>query len=98
MDEEHSEPARAEKEEAEELRQEKPETSGTTQNIEVSAINTPVGSTTLSKQSNQSYQTIQSTITSSPQHNQIGNLGRSMADKMRLPIFRGHGSGDLDQH
>jgi hypothetical protein len=63
--------------------------------IEVITINALVGSTTLS---NQSYQTVQSTITSSPPHTQTGNLGRSMADEMRLPIFRGDGSKDPDQH
>jgi hypothetical protein len=70
MDEEHSEPTRVEEEEAEDLRQENPETSGTAQTIEVSTINTPVGSTTLRNQSNQSYQTVHNTITSSPPHTQ----------------------------
>jgi hypothetical protein len=97
-DEDHSEPAREEEEEAEELHWDEPETLGTTQNIEVSTINTPVGSTTLRNQRNQSYQTIQSTITSSPPHTQIRNLGRSMAYEMRLPIFRGYGYEDPDQH
>jgi hypothetical protein len=97
-DEEHSEPSREEEEEAEEPRWDEPETSGTAQIIEVSTINTHVGSTTLSNQSNQNYQTIQNTITSSPPHTQIGNLGRSISDEMRLPIFRGDGSKDPDQH
>jgi hypothetical protein len=52
MDKEHSEPARAEEEEVEEPRRDEPETSGTTHIIEVSTINTLVGSTTLSNQSN----------------------------------------------
>jgi hypothetical protein len=67
-------------------------------NIEVSTINTLVGLEALTNQSNHSYQTIQSTITSSPPHTQTGNLGRSMADEMRLPIFRGDGSEDPNQH
>jgi hypothetical protein len=54
-DEEHLEPARAEEEEAEEHHRDEPETSRTAQIIEVSTINTPVGSTTLSNKSNQSY-------------------------------------------
>jgi hypothetical protein len=75
---------------------EEPETSGTAQTIEVSTIIPPVDSTTLSNQSNQSHQSVQSTVTSSPPHTQSGNLGRSMADEMRLPTFRGDGSEDPD--
>jgi hypothetical protein len=63
--------------------------------IEVSIINILVGSLALRNQSNQSYQTVQSTITSSPPHTQTGNLGRSMENEMRLPIFRGDGSKDM---
>jgi hypothetical protein len=96
MDEEHSKPTRTK--EAEEILQENPKTLGTVQTIEVSIINTPIGSTTLSNQSNHSSQTAQSIITSSPPHTQTRNLGRSMADEMRLPIFRGDGSKDPDQH
>jgi len=50
-----------------------------------------------SNQSNQSNQSTQSTVTSSLVHNQSRNLGRSMADEMRLPIFKGDGSEDPDQ-
>jgi hypothetical protein len=49
-DEEHSEPTRAEEREAEELHQNEPETSGTAQATEVSNINPPVVSETLSNQ------------------------------------------------
>jgi hypothetical protein len=98
MDEEHSESARPEEGKAEEPRREEPEASGTAQTIEVSTITPPVDSTTLRNQSNQSHQSVQSTITSSPTHTQSGNLGRSMADEMRLPTFRGDGSEDPDQH
>ena len=69
-DEEHSEPVRAEEGEAKEPRRYELETSGTAHIIEVSIINTLIGSTTLRNQTNQSYQTIQSTITSSPPHTQ----------------------------
>jgi len=55
-DEEPSEPAREEEEEAKELRQDEPETLGTAQNIEVSTITPHVLSTTLSNESNLSYQ------------------------------------------
>jgi hypothetical protein len=92
-DEEHSELARTE-----EPHREEPETSGTAPTVEVSTINPPVVSTTLSNQSNQSHQSTQSTVTSSPPHTQSGNLGRSMEDEMRLPTFRGDGSEDPDQH
>jgi hypothetical protein len=66
--------------------------------VEISVIKAPVVSTTLSNQSNLSYQNNQSTDTSSSAHTQSGNLGRSMVDDMRLPTFRGDGSEDLDQH
>jgi hypothetical protein len=49
-DEEHPEPTRIEEEAAEELRQNEPETSGTTQTAEVSITNPPVVSATLSNQ------------------------------------------------
>jgi hypothetical protein len=51
--------------------------------------------TTLSNQSNLSYQ---STSTIGSVHTHSGTLGRSMADEMRLPTFRGDGYEDLDQH
>jgi hypothetical protein len=50
---------------------------------------------TLSNLSNQSSQI---TVTSSLAHTQSRNQGISMADEMRLPIFRGDGSEDPDQH
>ena len=68
------------------------------QTIEVSYIIFPVDSVVLSNQSNPSHQSVQSTVTSSPPHTQLGTLERSMADEMRLPIFRGDGSKDPDQH
>jgi hypothetical protein len=37
-------------------------------------------------------------VTSSSASTQKGNLGSSMEDEMRLPIFRGDGSEDPDQH
>ena len=97
-DEEHLEPARIEEEEAEELHREKPETSRTTQTIEVSTIVPPVDSKTLSNQNSQSHHNPQSTITSSSTYTQIGNLGISMADEMILPIFSQYGSEDPNQH
>ena len=98
LNEEHSESARAEEEKNEEPRQEESEASWTTQTVEVSTITPPVVSTTLSNQSNLSYQSTQRTGTSGSTHTQSGNLGRSMADEMRLPTFRGDGSEDPDQH
>jgi hypothetical protein len=97
-DEEHSKPARVEEEKAEETRRDEPETSGTAYTIGVSTINPPIVLAALSNQINPSHHSVQSTITSSPPHTQTGNLGRSMEDEMRLPIFRGYGSKDPDQH
>jgi hypothetical protein len=68
------------------------------QTIEVSSIMPLVVSTTLSNQSNLSYQNTQSTGTSGSTHTQSRNLERSMAYEMRLPTFRGDGSEDPDQH
>jgi hypothetical protein len=68
------------------------------QTIEVSIVIPPVDSVVLRNQSNPSHQSVQSTVNSSPPHIQSGTLGRSMADEMRLPIFRGDGSEDPDQH
>jgi hypothetical protein len=92
---ENLEPTRSEEGKDEEPRRDEPETSGTVQTIEVSTIIPPVHSTTLS---NQSHQSIQSIVTSSSTYTQSGNLRRYMADEMRLPIFRGDGSEDPDQH
>jgi hypothetical protein len=97
-DEEHSEPTRTEEGEAEELRQRELETSGTVQTTEVSNNDPPVVSETLNHQNSQNHQSPQSTITSSSVSTQTGNLGSSMVDEMRLPIFRGDGSEDPDQH
>jgi hypothetical protein len=97
-DEKHPKHTRTEEGKAKEPRQEEPETSGTSQTIEVSTITPLVDSVALRNQSNQIHQSVQITVTSSPPHNQPGNLGRSMADEMRLPIFRGYGSKDPDQH
>jgi hypothetical protein len=65
IDEEHSEPTRAEEEEAEELFQNEPETSGTAQTTEVSNINPSVISEMLSNQNILNHQSSQTTITSS---------------------------------
>jgi hypothetical protein len=100
-DEEHSEPAREEKGKYEEPRRDEPKTSRATQIAEVSTINPPIVSVALRNQNSQSHQSPQSTITSSSTYAQIrnlGNLGRSMADEMRIPIFRGDGSEYPDQH
>jgi hypothetical protein len=66
--------------------------------VEVSTITPPIVLSVLSNQSSQSYQSTQSTFTSSLVHTQSRNLGRSMAYEMKLPIFRGDGSEDPDQH
>jgi hypothetical protein len=60
--------------------------------IEVSTTTPPIVLATLSNKSSQS------TVTSSSIHTQSRNLGRSMVDEMRLPIFRGDGSEDPNQH
>jgi hypothetical protein len=96
--EEHSEPARSEEEEVEELHWDEPETLETVQTIEVSSIIPPVDLVVLRNQSNHSHQSIQSIVNSIPPHIQSGTLGRSMVDEMRLPIVRGDGSEDPDQH
>jgi hypothetical protein len=97
IDGEHSEPTRTEEGQYEELRRGGLEGSETVQTIEVSTIILPVDST-LSNQSNPSHQSVQSTIHSSPPHIQSGTLGKSMADEMRLSIFREDGSEDPDYH
>jgi hypothetical protein len=68
------------------------------QTAEVSTIIPPVDLATLSTQSNPNHQSVQSTFTSSPPHTQSRTLGISMGDEMRLPIFKGDGSKDPDQH
>jgi hypothetical protein len=96
--EEHSEPTRTEEGKAKEPRREEPETSGTAQTFELSIIIPLVESVKLRNHSNPSHHSVQSTVTSIPPHTQSGTLGRSMVDEMRLPIFRGDGSQDTDQH
>jgi hypothetical protein len=96
--EEHSEPTREEEGKAEEPHRDEPETSRTKKTIEVSTIIPPIVLTTLSNQSNQSHQSTQSTVTSSLPHTQSRSIVRSMADEMRLPIFRGDGFEYPDQH
>jgi hypothetical protein len=98
VNEEHSESARAEEGKTEEPRREESVTSGTAPTVEVSTITPPVVLAALSNQSNLSYQSTQSTGTSGSVHTQSRNLGRSMADEMRLPTFRGDGSKDPNQH
>jgi hypothetical protein len=82
----------------EEPHQEEPKTSGTALIIEVSIIIPLIVSATLSNQSNRRHQSTLSTVTSIPPHTELGNLGRPMADDMRLPTFKGDGSEDHDQH
>jgi hypothetical protein len=98
LNEAHSESARAEKGKTKEPRREESETLGTAHTVEVSTITPPVILAALSNHSSQIYQSTQSTVTSSSVHNQSRNLGRSMADEMRQPIFRGDGSEDPDHH
>jgi hypothetical protein len=88
----------AEERKTEEPRREESVTSGTTPTVEVSTITPPVVLAALSNKSSQSYQSTQSTVTNNLVHTQSRKLGRSMADVMRLPIFRGYGSEDPDQH
>jgi hypothetical protein len=97
-DKEYSEFTRAEEAEVEELHREEPETSGTAPTVEVSIATPLVVLATVSNQSNQSTQSIQSLLQASLVHTQLGKQGRSMEDEMRLPIFRGDGSEDPDQH
>jgi hypothetical protein len=66
--------------------------------VEVSIITPPVVVEAISNQSNQSSQSHQSIVISNLAHTQSRNQGRSMADEMRLPIFRGDGSEYFDQH
>jgi hypothetical protein len=66
--------------------------------VELSIITPPVISAALSSQRNQSNQITHSTVTNSFIHIQSRKQGKSMADEMRLPIFRGNGSEDPNQH
>jgi hypothetical protein len=66
--------------------------------VEVSIINPLVVLAALSNQSNKSNQSTHSIVTSNLVHNQLRNQGKSMADEMRLPIFKGDGSEDPDQY
>jgi hypothetical protein len=95
LNEEHSGSSREEDEKTGEPHREESETSRNSSTIEVSTITPPIVLAVLSNQSSQSYQ---STFTSSSTHTQSSTLGRSMADEMRLLIFRGDGSEDPDQN
>jgi hypothetical protein len=64
----------------------------------VSNINPLVVSIAPSSQNSQNHQSLQSTVTSNLAYTQTRSLGNSMVDEMRLPIFRGYGSKDPDQH
>ena len=97
-DKEHSKSTRTEEGKAEELHQSEPKTLETTQTTEVSNKDPPVVPETLNHQNSQNHKSPQSTITSRSMSTRTGNLGSSMADEMRLPIFRGDGSEDPDQH
>ena len=92
-DKEHSKSTREEEGKIEEPHRKQSKTSRNVQTVEVSTITPHVVLTTLSNHSNLSYQ---STGTSGSMHTQSGNLGRSMADEMSLPTFRGDGSEDPD--
>jgi hypothetical protein len=98
MDKEHSELSRAKEVKAKEIHRGEPETSKTVQIIEVSIVIPSIDLVVLRNQSNLGHQRVQSTINGSPPHSQSGTLARSMVDEMRLPIFRGDGSEDPDQH
>jgi hypothetical protein len=98
LNEEYSGFVRLEEEQTEEPFQEEVVTSRTAPAVEVSIITPPVFLVALSNQSNLSYQSTQKTGTSGSVHTQLRNLGRSMADEMRLPTFRGDGSEDPDHH
>jgi hypothetical protein len=93
-DEEYSEFAREDEVNTEELRQKEPKTSRIVPIVEVIITNPLV----LAAVSNQSNQSNQSTVTSSLVNTQLRNQGKSMVDEMRLPIFRGDGYEDPDQH
>jgi hypothetical protein len=97
-DEENPEPTRTKEGEVEKLCQSELETSGTAQTTEVSNVNPPIVSTIPSSHNSQTHQSPQSTVTRSPTSTQTRTLVSFMADEMRLPIFRGDGSEDLDQH
>jgi hypothetical protein len=98
VNEEQSESGRVEEGKTEEPSREESQTSGTTWIVEVSIITPPFVLATSSNQSNQSHQSAQKTVINSPPRTQSGNLGRSMADEMRLPTFRGDGSKNPNQH
>jgi hypothetical protein len=98
VNEEHSESGRDKEGKTEEPLKEESKTSGTVQTVEVSIITPPIVLAVLINQSNQSPWSAQRTATSIPPHTQSGNLGRSMADEMRLPTFKGDGSEDPNQH
>jgi hypothetical protein len=97
-DEEHSESSRAEEGNTKEPCREEPETLGIVQTVEVSTVTLPIVLTTLSNQSNLSYQNTQSTGTSGSTHTHSGTLVRYMEYEMRLPTFSGGGSEDPNQH
>jgi hypothetical protein len=97
LNEEHLESAREEEGKNEEPLREESETSGTALTVEVCTI-TPFVLVASSNQSSQSHQINQKTVTSSSTHTQSSTLGISMEYEMRLPIFRGDGSKDPDQH
>jgi hypothetical protein len=98
IDEEHSESAQTEEVQTEELHRGEPETSSTEPTIKVSNITPLVVLEESRNHSNQSSQSNKSTVTRRLPHTQSKIQGRSMADEMRLQIFRGDGSEDLDQH
>jgi hypothetical protein len=95
---EHPKPTIIEEGEAEELRQSETEILRSTQTTEVSNVNPPIVSTIPSSQNSENHQSFQSTVTSSPASTQKRTLVIFMEDEMRLPIFRGDGSEDLDEH
>ena len=76
------------------MRQSEPENSGTARTTEVSNVNPPAIPIVPSSQNNQNHQSPQSTVIGSLAYTQTRSLVISMADEMRLPIFRGDGSED----
>jgi hypothetical protein len=98
LNEEQSRSIGAEEEKIEEPRREELETLGTALTVKVSTITPPIVLALLSNQSSQSYERTQRNVTNISVHTHSRNLGISMEDEIRLPIFRVYGSEDPNQH
>jgi hypothetical protein len=94
LNEEHLGSSQVEEEKTKEPQQEESEALGTVPTVEVSTITPLVVLAALSNHSSYIYQSTRRTVTNSLVHTQSRNLGRYMANEMRLPIFRGDGSED----